>query len=127
VLAVQTGTAVRFPNSDNVRHQVYSFSSAKRFQLPLYAGSPAAPVVFDKPGVVTLGCNIHDRMSAFVVVVDTPYFVATGSSPGELPNLPEGRYVVHVWHERLRTEPPPQTLTLAATERREIRFSLEGN
>ena len=63
-----------FPNSDNVRHQVYSFSPAKRFQLPLYAGTPAAPVVFDRPGVVAIGCNIHDQMSAYLVVVDMPYF-----------------------------------------------------
>ena len=77
VLPIQTGTAVTFPNSDNVRHQVYSFSPAKKFQLPLYAGTPAAPVVFDKPGVVTVGCNIHDQMSAYIVVVDTPYFALT--------------------------------------------------
>ena len=82
VLAVQTGTAVRFPNSDDIRHHVYSFSPAKPFQLPLYKGTPANPVVFDAPGVVTLGCNIHDQMSAFIVVVDTPYFERTG---GERP------------------------------------------
>src|SRR5271169_1126196 len=87
VLAIQTGTAVSFPNSDNVRHQVYSFSSAKRFQLPLYAGTPAAPVVFDKPGVITLGCNIHDQMSAYVVVVDTPYFALTEEGHAELSSL----------------------------------------
>src|SRR5262245_20102478 len=60
VLVVQTGTAVSFPNSDNVRHQVYSFSAAKKFQLPLYEGTPRKPVVFDRAGVVALGCNIHD-------------------------------------------------------------------
>src|SRR5262245_52784583 len=94
VLVIQTGTAVRFPNSDNVRHQVYSFSSAKKFQLPLYEGTPAEPVVFDKAGVVTLGCNIHDRMSAFVVVVDTPYFSQTKDGRASLAGLPEGRYAV---------------------------------
>src|SRR5260221_2230684 len=74
ILPIQTGTAVTFPNSDNVRHQVYSFSPAKKFQLPLYSGTPAAPVVFDKAGVVTIGCNIHDQMSAYLLVVDTPFF-----------------------------------------------------
>src|SRR5881394_852689 len=58
VLPVQVGTSVKFPNSDDIQHQVYSFSPAKTFQLPLYKGTPANPIVFEKPGVVTLGCNI---------------------------------------------------------------------
>src|SRR6266850_125182 len=62
VKAVQAGTAVSFPNRDHVRHHVYSFSQPKRFDLPLYVGTPAQPVVFDTPGVVTIGCNIHDWM-----------------------------------------------------------------
>jgi hypothetical protein len=66
------------PNSDNIRHHVYSFSPAKKFELPLYSGVPAEPVVFDKVGFVTLGCNIHDWMIAFVAVLPTPYFQATG-------------------------------------------------
>src|SRR5689334_3709549 len=65
VLPVQAGTAVKFPNSDDIQHQVYSFSPAKTFNLPLYKGTPANPIVFDTPGVVTLGCNIHDTMSAY--------------------------------------------------------------
>ena len=114
VLAIQTGTAVTFPNSDNVRHQVYSFSPAKRFQLPLYAGTPAAPVVFDKPGVVAIGCNIHDQMSAYLVVVDTPYFARTTSGGAELAGLPDGRYDVRVWYEGMRNEPPPQSVRVGA-------------
>jgi plastocyanin len=112
VLPIQTGTAVTFPNSDNVRHQVYSFSPAKRFQLPLYAGTPATPVVFDKPGVVAIGCNIHDQMSAYLVVVDTPHFALTANGRAQLSALPEGRYDVRVWHEGMRDEPPPQTVRL---------------
>jgi plastocyanin len=112
ILAIQTGTAVRFPNSDNVRHQVYSFSSAKRFQLPLYAGTPAAPVVFDKPGVVAIGCNIHDQMSAYVIVVDTPYFAVAANGHAEIAGLPEGRYDVRVWYEGMRKEPPAQSIRL---------------
>ena len=69
VSIIRTGTAVTFPNSDNIRHQVYSFSKAKPFTLKLYSGSPAAPVLFDKAGLVLLGCNIHDRMVAFVDLV----------------------------------------------------------
>ena len=125
VLTIQTGTAVRFPNSDNVRHQVYSFAAAKKFQLPLYEGTPAAPVVFDKPGVVSLGCNIHDRMSAFIVVVDTPYFAGFAAARAELSDLPEGRYQVHVWYEGMRAEPAPQAVSLSGAERKDVQFSSE--
>ncbi len=71
VLPVYVGTRVTFPNRDNIRHHVYSFSSAKKFELPLYIGTPAAPVVFDKPGVIALGCNIHDWMLAYIYVLTT--------------------------------------------------------
>jgi plastocyanin len=123
VMAVQTGTAVTFPNSDNVRHQVYSFSPAKRFQLPLYSGTPATPVVFDKPGVVAIGCNIHDQMSAYIVVVDTPHFARTVNGRAELAGLPEGTYDVRVWHEGARSEPPPQSVRLGA-EPKSLTFRL---
>lgn len=110
VLPVQVGTAVEFPNSDDVRHQVYSFSEAKKFQLPLYTGTPASPIVFDKAGVVSLGCNIHDRMNAYIVVVDTPYFAVTGRDGRvALPNVASGRYVVRLWHPDLAAEPQPLT------------------
>ncbi|HEV7243116.1 MAG TPA: methylamine utilization protein [Thermoanaerobaculia bacterium] len=121
VLPVQTGTAVEFPNSDDIRHQVYSFSGAKTFQLPLYTGTPANPIVFDKPGVATLGCSIHDRMSAYIVVVDTPHFAATGKEGRViLSNLSAGRYVVHVWHSELNADPAP--LTLGSSDQRELAF-----
>ncbi len=68
VTVIPVGSSVSFPNSDQVSHQVYSFSPTRRFQLPLYRGQPHAPVVFDQPGIVTLGCNIHDNMAAFIVV-----------------------------------------------------------
>jgi len=126
VLAVQTGTAVIFPNSDNVRHQVYSFSPAKRFQLPLYAGTPAVPVVFDKPGVVAIGCNIHDQMSAYIVVVDTPHFAVTAGGLAELAGLPEGRYEVRVWYEGMRDEAPPQAVRLLGDQRARLTFRI-GN
>ena len=123
VLPIQVGTSVRFPNSDDIRHQVYSFSSAKTFQLPLYTGTPSTPIIFDKPGVATLGCNIHDRMSAYIVVVDTPYFGTTGGNgQATLENLGAGKYTVYVWHPELRTE--PVSVTLGATERRPMTFSL---
>jgi plastocyanin len=124
ILPIQTGTAVTFPNNDNVRHQVYSFSSAKKFQLPLYAGTPATPVVFDKAGVVTIGCNIHDQMSAYIVVVDTPYFAVTAGGRAALPGLPEGSYDVRVWHAGMRHEPLPQRITLGGNEQQSLAFQI---
>ncbi len=102
VTAVLVGTPIRFPNHDNVRHQVYSFSPAKRFELPLYAGVPAEPVVFDKPGVVVLGCNIHDWMVGYVYVSESPYFAKTGKDgKALLTELPPRAYTLRVWHPQL--------------------------
>ena len=123
ILPIQTGTPVRFPNSDNVRHQVYSFSPAKRFQLPLYEGTPARPVVFDRPGVVSLGCNIHDKMSAFIVVVDTPFFEVAQAGRATL-RLPAGRYDVRVWAPGRHGEPPAQSVVLATGEPKQLEFRL---
>ncbi|HEX5065343.1 MAG TPA: methylamine utilization protein [Myxococcota bacterium] len=101
VLAVQRGAAVDFPNSDQIRHHVYSFSEAKRFELRLYSGVPAEPVVFDQAGTVVLGCNIHDDMIGFIRVLDTPWYATTGE-PGlaHIANVPPGRYKVELWHPR---------------------------
>ena len=98
LLVVQTGTAVNFPNFDTVRHHVYSFSPIKVIDIKLYSGTPAAPVVFDKPGVATLGCNIHDRMSAHIVVVDTPTFGRTDDKGQVAFDLPPGEHMVKAWH-----------------------------
>lgn len=101
VLVVQTGTAVNFPNFDTVRHHVYSFSPVKTFDIKLYSGTPAEPIVFDKPGVATLGCNIHDRMSAHIVVVDTPLFARTDAQGLARLDLPAGEHVLKTWHPGL--------------------------
>jgi len=98
LLVVQTGTAVNFPNFDTVRHHVYSFSPIKVIDIKLYSGTPAEPIVFDKPGVATLGCNIHDRMSAHIVVVDTPTFGRTDEKGQAAFDLPAGEHVVRAWH-----------------------------
>jgi hypothetical protein len=119
---VQTGTAVRFPNMDDVQHHVYSFSPAKTFQLPLYKGTPPNAVVFDKAGVVTLGCNIHDQMSAYIVVVDTPFFEKSGANGrAALRDLEPGRYTVHVWIPETR-EPASATVTVTGGEHVAVSF-----
>jgi hypothetical protein len=106
VMAVQAGTAVSFPNSDNIRHHVYSFSPAKKFELPLYSGVPAEPVVFDKVGFITLGCNIHDWMIAYIAVLPTPYFQVTRQDGrAVLKDLPAGQHTVRVWHPALKGQP----------------------
>ena len=116
VLVVQTGTAVDFPNSDQVRHQVYSFSGAKPFQLPLYGGRTHAPVVFDHAGLVTLGCNIHDSMVGYIWVTDSPWFGRTGANGAlQLRDLAPGEYMVRIWHSRL-SETGPQLQTRVRVE-----------
>ncbi|MDX5445462.1 MAG: methylamine utilization protein [Zoogloeaceae bacterium] len=98
-LVITRGTAVNFPNRDTVRHHVYSFSPAKRFELKLYIGTPAEPVVFDTAGVAVLGCNIHDEMVAWVVIVDTPYYAETGvDGRTVLRDVPPGAYTLRAWH-----------------------------
>ena len=115
LLVVQTGTAVNFPNFDTVRHHVYSFSPTKKFELKLYSGTPAEPVVFDKPGVAQLGCNIHDRMSAHIVVVDTPLFGITDAKGEVTLNLPPGEHRLRLWATRMgNAAPSAQPLVVAA-------------
>lgn len=104
VTAVVTGTKVRFPNNDKVQHHVFSLSKTKPFDLGLYRGEPRELVTFDQPGVVTLGCNIHDWMSAYVVVLATPFFRKSADDGlAAIADLPAGSYRLEVWHPRLRT------------------------
>ncbi len=99
---ILVGSLVQFPNKDNVRHQVYSFSLPKTFELPLYAGTPSAPMLFDKPGVVVLGCNIHDWMLGYIYVSESPYFAKTDVGGVAEIHLPVGAYKVRVWHPQLQ-------------------------
>jgi plastocyanin len=98
VLVVGIGTSIEFPNNDSVSHQVYSFSAAKRFQLPLYKGEAHPPITFDRPGLVVLGCNIHDGMVGYIYVTDAPYFAKTEVAGSvQLKALPVGDYLIAVW------------------------------
>jgi plastocyanin len=114
ISVVRTGTQITFPNSDRIRHQVYSFSKPKQFTLKLYAGSPSIPVIFDQPGLVVLGCNIHDNMVAFVGVVDSPYFAKTANTGIAALTLPPGRYRLRAWHPYAQSPIPPQELKVSA-------------
>ena len=102
VTAIRLGTTVEFPNKDKVQHHLYSLSKPKRFEKPLYGSGRKEAVVFDQPGVVTLGCNIHDWMLAYIVVLETPWFVKSGKDGAcTLAGMPPGRYRLQVWHPRL--------------------------
>jgi plastocyanin len=115
---VPVGADVSFPNLDPTKHHVYSFSPAKRFELKLFAKDQSRTVHFDKPGVVALGCNIHDQMSAFIFVTDTGWTARTNAqgvaSFADAPNSP-GR--VAVWHPYLRAPGGHVEQALAATQR----------
>jgi plastocyanin len=122
ILVVQTNTRVRFPNSDSIKHHVYSFSPAKTFELQLYKGLQANPLLFDKSGIVELGCNVHDWMLAYIRVVDTPYFGKTNAAGQLQLSVPDGDYQITFWHPRISQKetrlsqslsvPAQQSLTL---------------
>lgn len=112
VLSITTNTDVTFPNSDDIRHQVYSFSPAKQFELPLYHGTDAPPIRFDKPGVVVLGCNIHDNMIGYILVTDTPWHQVTDDQGMATLDVPSGRYIASIWHPLALTQPDDQVLVV---------------
>ena len=119
VSVLQAGTMLNFPNRDKVRHHVYSFSPAKTFEIKLYSGVPGTPILFDKAGEVVLGCNIHDTMVAFMLVVDTPVFAKTDKrGVALLDGLSAGEYEFHVWYPATpaSASPAPRKLKLSATE-----------
>ena len=116
VVAIRAGGAVSFRNSDNIRHHVYSFAPNRRFEMVQAPGETSRPIVFEIPGVVAIGCNIHDHMSAYIYVTTAPWTKVTGADgQAILSALPAGRFVATVWHPRMRplAEPPPQLLSLA--------------
>lgn len=112
VTAIQVGTTMHFPNRDNVQHHVYSLSPAKKFELPLYSGEAERAILFDRPGVVTIGCNIHDWMIAYVVVLPTPHFAKSGATGVVQFVVPAGRFRLEVWHPRL-AQPVGEEITVA--------------
>lgn len=130
VKPILVGSTVNFPNKDNIRHHVYSFSPANRFELPLYSGKPAKPVLFDKTGVVVLGCDIHDWMIAYIYVSESPYFART---PAEgrvaVKDLPAGAYAVRIWHPRMKAaeETTLRSATLTANGVADLEWQIELN
>lgn len=99
VLVIREGRLVSFPNSDNIRHNVYSFSKPKTFDIRLYSGNTAEPVLFDKAGVVVLGCNIHDQMIGYIYVAEDRQTVLTGENGTA--DIPDNVQEVSLWHPDL--------------------------
>lgn len=119
ITVVQTGTEINFPNNDTVRHHVYSFSPAKPFELKLYSGKPGTPVLFDKPGTVVIGCNIHDQMVAYIHVVSTPHFGKTDQAGKvAIADLRPGKYKLKAWHYQLPAAAAPMEsdITIAKSD-----------
>ncbi|MEG3768335.1 methylamine utilization protein [Alteromonas sp. 14N.309.X.WAT.G.H12] len=123
-LIVSKGTKVRFPNSDSIKHQVYSFSAAKRFALLLDKDSEAEPLTFDIPGIVELGCNVHDWMLGYIYVVDTPYFSASDDNGDSEFTVPPGQYTLSVYHPRMQETQEILTRELSLTTNQTVRLAL---
>ena len=128
VTLVPVGSAVKFPNRDTVRHHLYSFSPVKKFEIKLYVGTPAAPVLFDQPGIAALGCNIHDNMAAWVVVVETPYYGLSGADGKlNLARLPPGSYHLRTWHPGLAPGVPaldqPVLITASGSTQAQVKVA----
>lgn len=103
VLPVLAGTTVDFPNSDSTRHNVFSPSKIKKFNLGTYPAGITKKVTFDKTGIVSLLCNVHPEMSAFVVVLQNPYYAMPEKSGRfKIPNIPTGNYTLVVWHPKFK-------------------------
>jgi plastocyanin len=113
VTAIQVGTTANFPNLDPLLHHVYSFSPIKTFEIKLYAGDAPLVILFDKPGTVTLGCNIHDWMIGYIQVVDTPYFGKSGEDGlVQISDMVAGDFEVRLWHPTQRVAAEPKSLRI---------------
>lgn len=100
ISVITVGTTVEFPNNDTVFHNVFAYFNAKKFDLGMYPRGATKRVTFDKTGLVALLCNVHSEMSAYIMVVDTPYYaIADRQGRFHLGNVPAGNYTLRVWHE----------------------------
>ncbi len=123
VLPVVVGTTVDFANSDNVKHNVYSPSKTKKFNLGTYGSDIVKQITFDKEGEAALACNVHAEMSAYIIILPNPYFTKTGNDGRfTIANIPPGQYTLKTWHERKR--PYQQKVTVEPGNTTEINIQL---
>ena len=125
VLAIGQGQKVEFPNSDNIRHHVYSFSNAKPFEIKLYKGVPGKPMLFGTPGLVVLGCNIHDKMIGYIYVSKSPMFGVTASDGSLALDLQSRPATVQVWHPDAQNPQRPVTVTVPANGSDSVTLTLD--
>jgi plastocyanin len=126
VTVVQVGTTVNFPNRDPLLHHVYSFSPAKSFEIKLYSGDAPRGILFDKPGTVTLGCNIHDWMIGYIHVVETPYFAKTGNDGrASISDVVAGEFEIHIWHPTQRAAAGSKPIRIDTRTNAELEFALD--
>jgi plastocyanin len=124
---LRPGDRVVFRNSDQTRHHVYSFSQVKAFEFVLAPGESSKPLLLDKPGVVAVGCNIHDSMIAYLYVTEAAITAVSGADgQAVLHGLAPGRYVLRAWQPRLRPGKPDlvQSVVLVGDHRQTARFTL---
>lgn len=126
ILVVQRGALVDFPNSDSIKHHVYSFSPTKTFELQLYKDDNHAPELFDKSGRVEMGCNVHDWMLGYIYVVDTPYFGKTDDNGILSLDIPEGEYQVHIRHPRIQDDETQLTKNISNLNDKKVVFKLQN-
>ena len=127
ILIVEKGAEVEFPNSDVIAHHVYSFSRPNNFVLPLYKGTPPNPVHFMHDGIVTLGCNIHDGMLGYVVVVDTDVFGMTDARGAVSLSVDDraSSYEINIWSPRIRESSGPLAQSITSIPPGGVRFELK--
>lgn len=121
LLVIKVNDEVSFPNSDNIRHHVYSFSPAKPFELKLYSGQPKAPLLFEKPGIVVLGCNIHDSMVGYIYVAESEYVEATDEQG--VATVDVTYQGIRVWHSNQSSGP----MSVMSLERANLKTSAEND
>ncbi|EIJ42899.1 hypothetical protein BegalDRAFT_2033 [Beggiatoa alba B18LD] len=121
ITVVPVNTPIKFPNKDNIHHHVYSFSTAKPFELPLYEGTPTDPIIFDKTGIITLGCNIHDWMLGYIYVAASDKFTQTSADgTATLADIPAGNYTLKVWHPNTQNAKEAESYPLNLTDNNQI-------
>ncbi len=127
ILMAQKGAPISFPNSDSVKHHVYSFSDAKTFELQLYKDQKPEALIFDRVGTVTIGCNIHDWMLAYIYVVDTPFFNVTNESGFAQFNIPPGDYIINIHGPKLKGDDVAFTQKVSITKDSNFTLQLKNS
>lgn len=127
VTVITRGSRANFPNSDDILHHVYSFSPAKVFELPLYGSGQNIDYfqLFDQPGIVELGCNIHDWMLGYIYVSETNLAVKTDAmGQAVIGNIPAGEYSVRIWHPRADLDAPGMTQQMTFSDAQPTRLQV---